>query len=73
MGTLNHEKSVLTSIVTAFALLTVAFWATPTITVPKDGVHQVVLYDDDNDPKRKNMALNNATNVDKFYKTKGEG
>ena len=40
MGTLNHEKSVLTSIVTAFALLTVAFWATPTITVPKDGVHQ---------------------------------
>ncbi|MDP7601090.1 MAG: hypothetical protein QF605_06870 [Rhodospirillales bacterium] len=53
--------------------MTVAFWATPTITVPKDGVHQVVFHVDDNDPKRKNMALNNATNVDKFYKTKGEG
>ena len=37
MGTLNHEKSVLTSIVTAFALLTVAFWATPRV-IAQSGV-----------------------------------
>jgi len=72
MGTLNHEKTVFSSIVTAFALLTVAFWVTPTIATPKDGVYQMVLHDDDNDPKRMNMALNNAASVDKFYKTKGE-
>jgi hypothetical protein len=49
-----------------------ALWATPTIAAPKDGVHRVVIHVDDNDPKRMNMALNNAANVDKYYKSKGE-
>jgi intracellular sulfur oxidation DsrE/DsrF family protein len=38
----------------------------------KDKVHRVVLHVDDNDPKRMNMVLNNASNDDAYYKKKGE-
>lgn len=38
----------------------------------KDGVHRLVIHVDDNDAKRMNMALNNAANIDKYYKAKGE-
>ena len=34
--------------------------------------HRVVIHVDDNDAKRMNMALNNAMNVDAYYKEKGE-
>ena len=66
------NKSTFTPIVMAFALFAVAFWATPTIAAPKDGVHRVVLHLDDNDPKRMNLVLNNAANIDAHYKSKGE-
>jgi hypothetical protein len=62
----------LTPIFLAFAAFAVAIWATPTIAAPKDGIHRVVLHVDDNDAKRMNMALNNAANVDKYYKSKGQ-
>ena len=68
----NMNKSVLTPAIAVFALMAVAFWVTPSFAAPKDGVHRVVIHVDDNDPKRMNMALNNAANVDKFYKAKGE-
>jgi len=35
-------------------------------------VHKVAIHVDDSDPKRQNMALNNALNVNKYYKSKGE-
>ena len=35
-------------------------------------VHRVVLQIDDNDPKRMNLVLNNAANVNKYYQDKGE-
>ena len=35
-------------------------------------MHKVAIHVDENDPARMNMALNNAVNVDKFYKSKGE-
>lgn len=35
-------------------------------------VHRVVLHLDDNDPKRMNMVLNNASNINKYYQDKGE-
>lgn len=35
-------------------------------------VHKVILHVDDNDPRRMNMALNNAKNVRNYYKKKGE-
>lgn len=36
------------------------------------GVHKLVLQVDDNDPKRMNLVLNNAANIDAYYKNKGE-
>ena len=33
-----------------------------------EGLHRIVIHVDDNDPKRMNMALNNAANVDAYYK-----
>ena len=35
-------------------------------------VHKVTIHVDDSDPKRQNMALNNAFNVNAFYESKGE-
>ncbi len=66
------KKLTFTPIVMAFALLAAALWTTPTIAAPKDGVHRVVLHLDDNDPKRMNLVLNNAANIDAHYKAKGE-
>lgn len=35
-------------------------------------VKRVAIHVDDNDPKRMNLALNNAANIHKFYAEKGE-
>jgi len=35
-------------------------------------VHNIVIHVDDNDPGKMNMALNNASNIDAYYKEKGE-
>ncbi len=35
-------------------------------------IHRVAIHVDDSDPKRQNMALNNALNVNAFYEAKGE-
>ncbi len=35
-------------------------------------VHRIVLHVDENDPKRMNLVLNNAANVNKYYQDKGE-
>ena len=53
-----------------FALLTI--WIAPVNAAPSDSVHRVVIHVDDNDPKRMNMALNNAANVDAYYKAKAQ-
>ena len=34
--------------------------------------HKVAIHVDENDPKRMNMALNNAFNINKYYESKGE-
>ena len=34
--------------------------------------HKIVIHVDDNDPAKMNIALNNASNVDAYYKEKGE-
>ncbi|MGI9384462.1 MAG: hypothetical protein ACR2PO_15015 [Methyloligellaceae bacterium] len=39
--------------------------------VAGDETRRVAIHVDDNDPKRMNMALNNAENLDKYYKSKG--
>ena len=35
-------------------------------------MHKVAIHVDDRDPKRMNMALNNAQNIRKYYTSKGE-
>jgi len=50
----------------ALALTTTAMvWADATI-------HQVAIHVDQNDPAVMNMALNNAKNIDNYYKAKGD-
>jgi len=66
------NRAVITTL-SAFVIFATEMWATPASAAGmKHKVHRVVLHVDDNDPKRMNMVLNNASNVDKFYKTKGE-
>lgn len=35
-------------------------------------IHKIVIQVSDNDPQKMNIALNNAANVDSYYKEKGE-
>jgi intracellular sulfur oxidation DsrE/DsrF family protein len=35
-------------------------------------IHRVVFHVDENDPRRMNLVLNNAANVNKYYQNKGE-
>ena len=65
------NRAVITSLA-AFAIFASAMLVTPATAAMKDKVHQVVIHVDDNDPKRMNMVLNNAANVDAYYKAKGE-
>jgi uncharacterized protein len=44
---------------------------TPTHTVAGED-HKIVIHVDENDAARMNMALNNASNIDAYYKEKGE-
>ncbi len=62
-------KILLLSLVSFFVL---AFSANSIMAGSKDKTHRVVIHVDDNDPKRMNMALNNAANVDAYYKDKSE-
>lgn len=41
-------------------------------TAPENKAHNIVFQINDNDPKRMNLVLNNAANVDAFYKNAGE-
>ena len=61
------KKLALTPIVMAFALMATVLWASPSFAGPKDG-HRIVFHLDDNDPKRMNLVLNNAANVDAYCK-----
>ncbi|MCB2102002.1 MAG: DsrE family protein [Rhodobacterales bacterium] len=54
----------------ALSLLSAA--PTPAAAAENDGVHRVVIHVDENDPARMNLALNNAANLDSYYKDKGE-
>ncbi len=66
-------RGLFTVLALAAALLTAnvalgpqAAWA------DRGGVHKLAIHVDDNDPKRMNMALNNAENVTKYFESKGE-
>lgn len=54
----------------AIALASPQFGASTAMAAGK--AHKVVIHVDDNDKARMSMALNNAQNLDKYYKAKGE-
>jgi len=60
------------SIFIVLSFLAATLWTAPIFAATKDGVHRLIIHVDDNDPKRRNMALNNAANVDAYYKAKAE-
>ncbi len=37
-----------------------------------DKIHKIVLHVDENDPKKLNLVLSNASNINKYYQDKGE-
>ena len=59
-----------------FLTYIMAFAAVWALSTPIDAfahkIHRVAIHVDDSDPKRQNMALNNALNVNKYYESKGE-
>ncbi len=66
------RKLSTTPLIVAFSLFLSAITLDSINAAPKSGLHRVVIHVDDNDPKRMNMALNNAANVDAYYKAKAE-
>jgi len=47
----------------------------PTIsfaTIDEESAHKVVMHVDESDPKKMNLVLNNASNLNKYYLDKGE-
>ena len=59
-----------------FLSYVLAFVAALALSAPTDAnahkVHKVAIHVNDSDPKRQNMALNNALNLNKFYEARGE-
>lgn len=59
-----------------FLSYALAFVAVLALSAPTDAyaqkVHKVAIHVSDSDPKRQNMALNNALNINKYYEAKGE-
>ena len=59
-----------------FLSYALAFVAALALSPPTDAnahkVHKVAIHVNDSDPKRLNMALNNALNLNKFYEARGE-
>lgn len=66
------------SIVPIMAVLAMFAYLAPTSPaaakagIGKHTVHKLVIQVNDNEPKRMNLVLNNAANIDKYYKDKGE-
>ncbi len=56
----------------AFALATLMAVTAPQDAYAQEKIHKLVIHIDDNDPKRMNLALNNAENVTKYFNSKGE-
>ena len=62
---------LLVAILAGLAAITTAFVSTPNQALA-EGVKRVAIHVDENDPKRMNMALNNAANIFRHYDETGE-
>ncbi len=56
----------------AFALTALGAMSTAPARAGEHDVMKVAIHVDENDPKRMNMALNNAANIYKYYRSKGQ-
>jgi intracellular sulfur oxidation DsrE/DsrF family protein len=54
------------------ATITAAALSQAPVTIAAEKSHKVVIHVDENDAKRMNLALNNAENMTKYYRAKGE-
>ncbi len=64
---LNKSIKLFTAVLTCVAV----FVSMVPMAQAKD-VHDIVIQINDNDPARMNLVLNNAANIDAYYKEKGE-
>jgi len=64
-------KKFFAPVLAALSMLAVVASVTPAA-AHKAGVHKLVIHVDDNDKGKMNLALNNAANLDAYYKAKGE-
>ena len=65
-------NKTLKTLFAALAVFGLVASVTPTVAQAQQKVHKIVMQVNDNDPKKMNIALNNAANVDAYYKAKGE-
>ncbi len=59
------------NLLAAMAIVGAVFALNPSLAQAHEK-HNIVIHVDDNDPAKMNIALNNAANVDAYYKEKGE-
>jgi len=61
-------------IVVCVALLGGVFFSSVAFSevIDEENAHKIVMHIDDNDPKKMNLVLNNASNIYKYYFDKGE-
>ena len=66
------NRQILWPVMMVFAVLFSAPHITASSATAAGKVHKVAIHIDENDKARMTMALNNAENIDKYYKSKGE-
>jgi len=64
-------KKMLKNLLPVLAIFGAVFALSPNVAQALEG-HHLVIQVNDNDPAKMNLALNNAANVDAYYKEKGE-
>lgn len=65
------RSKILKYLVPVLAIVGVVFALSPSLAQAHER-HNIVIHVDENDPAKMNLALNNAANVDAYYKEKGE-
>ncbi len=65
-------RGLLTVLTLVAALLTAPLALGPQAVWAAGVVHKLAIHVDENDPKRMNLALNNAENVSKYYESVGD-
>ena len=65
------RNKIFKNLIPVLAIIGAVFALNPSLAQAHER-HNLVIHVDDNDPAKMNLALNNAANVDAYYKAKGE-